>query len=141
VATFDQVRQGLAANLRTLRFSSGVQPNVSAYMITNPIPPGLQVFPGPLTYDLAMRRGVDQPTWVVQAYVAFTTDLGSQTLLDELCAPVGPSSVKTAVESDRTLGGAVSTLQVTGMSGYRVANTESGGLVVAEWDVTVWAQN
>jgi hypothetical protein len=141
VATFDQVRHGLAANLATIRFSNGIQPAVSPYMLSNPIPPGLQVFPGPLSYDLAMGRGLDQPTWVVQGYVAFTTDIGSQTLLDELCAPTGVSSVKTAVEQDRTLSGAVSTLQVTGMSGYRIANTDTGSLVVAEWDVTVWAPN
>jgi hypothetical protein len=141
VATFDQVRHGLAANLATIRFSNGVKPAVSPYMQSNPIPPGIQVFPGPLSYDLAMGRGLDEPTWVVQGYVAFTTDIGSQTLLDELCAPAGPSSVKQAVEADRTLSGLVAALQVVSMSGYRIANTDTGALVVAEWDVTIWAPN
>jgi hypothetical protein len=141
VASFHDIREGLAANLRTVRFSNGVQPAVSPYMRSDPVPPGIQVFPGPLTYDLAMGRGLDQPTWVVQAYVAFTTDIGSQTLLDELCAPTGPSSVKQAVEADRTLSGLVAALQVVSMSGYRIANTDTGALVVAEWDITVWAPN
>jgi hypothetical protein len=141
VASFSQIREGLAANLRTIRIGSNIQPNVSAYMLSNPIPPGIQVFPGPLEYDLAMRRGVDQPTWIVQAFVAFTTDIGSQALLDELCAPTGTGSVKSAVEADKTLGGAVASLQVTGMSGYRVVTADSGGMVVAEWDVTVYAPN
>jgi hypothetical protein len=141
VASFADIRDGLAANLRALRFANGVQPAVYPYMRSDPIPPGVQVFPGPLTYDLAMGRGLDQPTWIVQGFVAYSTDVGSQTLLDELCAPAGPASIKQAVESDRTLSGAVAGVQVTGMSGYRIAQSDTGTLVVAEWDVTVWAAN
>ena len=138
MASFKQIREGIAANLATVQFASGVRPQVSAAMLANPTPPGIQVFPGPLTYDLAFNRGLDTPTFVVQAFVAYSTDLGSQTLLDELCAPAGAGSIKSAVESDRTLGGLVAALRVTEMTGYRVAAVEAGTLLVADWNVTVW---
>lgn len=137
MASFTQIRQGLADNLSTVRFSNGGKPQVSGYMLSQPSPPALQVFPGPLTYDYTMHRGLDQSQWVVQAVVAFNDSVGSQLLLDELCAASGVGSVKAALETDKTLGGTVADLHVTDMSGYRVVDTGAGTLVVNEWNVTV----
>jgi hypothetical protein len=134
-ATLDQIRQGLANNLASI---PDIQ--VSPFMLAQPTPPGIHVFPGPLTYDQAMSRGLDIYNVVAQAYVAFTTDIGSQKLLDRMCEPSGANSVKTQIEKDRTLGGIVGTVQVTGMSGYRVVQRDTGGpLLVAEWDITVYS--
>lgn len=134
--TLTQIREGIAANLATLQ---GCQ--VSAYMLANPTPPTVHVYPGDIEYDLAMGRGLDKWTLTVQAFVGTVSDQGSQVKLDAFLAPSGALSVKSAVESDQTLGGLVSDLQVVSCSGYRVYARESGHPPVlgAEWSVEVLA--
>lgn len=133
--TLTQIREGLAANLAAI---DGCQ--VSAYMLSNPTPPTVHVYPGDIDYDLAMHRGLDKWTLTVQAFVGMVSDQGAQVKLDAFLAPSGATSVKAAVESDKTLGGLVSDLQVVSCSGYRVYARESGGPVLgAEWTVEVLA--
>ncbi len=135
MASLANIREGVAANLSTI---SGVQ--VSAYMLANPTPPSLQVFPAEVEYDAAMARGLDRWTLTVQAHVGTQTDVGAQKKLDELLAPSGSSSVKAAAESDRTLGGVVSDCRVVSCSGYRVYVHPSGTAVLgAEWTVEILA--
>ena len=136
MATITQIREGLAANLAAL---SGFQ--VSAYTLANPTPPTIWVIPGEVLYDKAMHRGLDEITMLVQAFVASTADIGSQTRLDELLDPTGANSLKTAVESDKTLGGIVGSVQVTDATGYRVAQGANGPILLCEWSVQVQAQN
>jgi hypothetical protein len=136
VATITQIREGLATNLATI---SGFQ--VSAYVLANPTPPAIQIMPGDITYDLALRRGLDEITMTVQAFVAFTADIGSQAKLDELLEPTGADSLKTAVEADRTLGGLVGDVHVLDASGYRVAQGTNGPVLMCEWTVQVLASN
>jgi hypothetical protein len=62
--TLTQIREGIAANLAVL---DGCQ--VSAYMLSNPTPPAVHVYPAEVDYDLAMGRGLDQWTFTVQAFV------------------------------------------------------------------------
>jgi hypothetical protein len=136
MATITQIREGLAANLAAL---AGFQ--VSAYMLANPTPPAVQIIPGEVTYDLAMHRGLDEITMLVQAFVALSSDIGAQKRLDALLDPTGSNSLKTVVESDRTLGGIVGGLQVTNVTGYRTAQGANGPILLCEWSVTVQAQN
>lgn len=137
MATLAQIREGLRANLASI---SDVQ--VSAYLLSQPTPPCIEIAPASVEYDLAMQRGADRWTIVVRAATGLTTDRGAQVNLDELLAPTGARSVKTAIEADSTLGGVVDDLRVTTMRAYRAIPRESGGpLLGAEWDVTVIASN
>lgn len=137
-ATLEQIRVALAANLTTL---SGAPANVqvSAYMLGNPQPPTLQVMgPDTIQYDQAMRRGLDYWTLIVQGFVGAIADIGAQVNLDQWLAPSGSLSVKTAIESDRTLGGHVQDLTVTDSTGYKVFQLDSTSQVLgAEWTVLV----
>jgi hypothetical protein len=67
------------------------------------------------------------------------TDAG-QALLVEYLNPAGPTSIRAALEADRTLGGAAKQLIVSRVRGsgrlYQVAGTDYLG---AMYDVTVWA--
>lgn len=129
------LRQGLAANLAAL---TDVQ--VSPYMLANPTPPAVTIYPSDVSYDLSMHRGFDLWTFTVQAFVGDTADIGAQVNLDQFIAPSGARSVKTLLESDKTLGGACSDLQVTSCTGYRIYLREGGPPVLgAEWHVTVYA--
>lgn len=132
-ATMAEIREGLAANLSAIE---GIQ--VSPYMLGSPTPPAIHVIPSSIAYDRAMHRGMDEVTMTVQAFVALGLDQGAQMALDELLAPTGSRSVKTAIETDRTLGGKVQHVQVDEMSGYNaVTIVDRGQMLSADWSVTV----
>lgn len=133
MATLKQIREGIAAKLNTI-------PNIqaSAYMLSNPTPPAAHVIPGEIDYDQTMQRGMDMWTLTVQVFVALVTDKGGQLRLDAMLAPTGTSSVKAAIEADKTLGGVVDTLRVSRMTGYQIFNLERGPVLGAEWTVLVY---
>ena len=134
------MRAGLAANLSAL---NGVQ--VNAYVLANPTPPCVYVSSGPVEYDETMGRGHDTWTFIVYALVGYVSDIGAQKRLDEMLASHGAQSVKTLIESDRTLDGAAYTLTVPSVTGVRVYTLETGAgatippAIGAEWTVQVLA--
>lgn len=133
--TVAQLREGLAANLDAIE---DVQ--ASAYMLSNPTPPTIEVVPDEVDYDAAMGRGDDTWRFVIRAYVGVASDKGAQLLLDELLAPSGTRSVKTVLEADETLGGVAEDLHVQTATGYRIYQRAGGPeLLGCEWTVEVIA--
>jgi hypothetical protein len=133
--TVQQIRQAMAANLSTLH---GIQ--VSGYMLANPTPPCVHLWPTSVDYDLTFQRGYDTWFFTVQAFVALSSDIGSQVMLDQFIAPSGPQSVKAVLEADDTLGGLVVNLSVTNFSNYDRYIREGGGPVLgANWSVEIIA--
>lgn len=104
------IRSGLKTNLGSI---SGLQ--VSEYMRSNPTPPVVWVM-GPETIEYVPTVSV---LMVVQVFVGAVTDQGAQVKLDGYLADSGASSIKAAIESDRTLGGACSDCEVVRTSGYK----------------------
>ena len=130
-----ELRVALAANLDTI-----TDTQVSAYMLSNPTPPVIHLFPAAVEYDLAMRRGLDKVILTVQAFVGFTTDIGAQKRLDLMLQSAGATSVKAAAESDKTLGGKAQDLRVIAMSGYKVFVVAGRPDVLgAEWNIEILA--
>lgn len=139
------LRAGLAANLATI---DGLQEN--AYLLTNPTPPAAEIEPAPIEYDLAMQRGLDKWQFIVRVFVGMTSDVGAQKRLDTFMQSDGDTSIKAALESDPTLGGAADDLIVTKCSGYKIFAREiatasgrgsaGGPLLGAEWTVEVYAE-
>lgn len=113
MATLADIREALRAQLDTI---PGLQ--ASAYQLGNPTPPAAEITVGPTEYDLALGRGLDRVTLLARVYVAPTTDVGGQKLLDRLLAPTGAESVKTVLETDPTLGGIVDDVHVLRHGGY-----------------------
>lgn len=129
------IREGIAANLATI---PDVQ--VSAYMKSSPTPPTIQVFPDEIEYDEA--DDADLLNFTVQAFVGNVGDKATQQRLDKMLARWGAYSVKTAIESDTTLGGAAQTLRVTKCTGYQVyqlASVPNAAVMGAQWTVEVYA--
>jgi hypothetical protein len=138
VATLAAIREGIADNLHSLNGTAGVQ--VSAYVLADPNPPAVQIFPAELAYDQAMSRGQDLYTLTIQALAPLAVDLQGQQQLDDMIDE--PGSVKSLVEADKTLGGIVDNARVTTCTGYRVATLEGRGpVLVCEWTVEVWARS
>lgn len=136
MATITAIREAIASQLATIE---GVQTH--AYLLANPTPPTLMVFPAEVEYDAAMGRGLDRMSFTVQAHVGAQTDRGAQEKLDAMLAPSGATgSVKAAVEASRTLGGVVSDCRVASCTGYRMYQSPSGTAVLgAEWTLEVLA--
>lgn len=131
-----RVREGLADALAGI---PGVQ--VSPYVLAQPSPPGIQIIPPGATYNYSYGGpgvGLSEREFIVQGFVALTSDIGAQILLDDLCADTGPFSVRAAVELEPTLGGAVHTVTVTSQTpGRQVEQPPGNPMLLVEWHLTI----
>jgi hypothetical protein len=126
----------LEANLKAI---DGVQ--TSPFPLGAPSPPTIQLLPGPVTYDLAMGRGLDTDTVTIQA-LAPTADLeGATRQMLAFMEATGASSIKEAAESDKTLGGWADDMIVTVCSGVSLAQTRNGiDVLLAEWTTIIYVK-
>ncbi len=76
------------------------------------VPPCAIVGQLEFTFDIDNARGLDQASVDVYVIVQRISERAGQEKLDELLGGTGNKSIKTAIESDRTLGGLVNTLRV-----------------------------
>jgi hypothetical protein len=101
------IRDALGTNLQTI-------PGLRIYD-TIPdvvVPPCAVVGQLDFTFDVDNARGLDQASTDIFVIVQRFSERTGQAKLDSLLAGTGPGSIKTALESDRTLGGLVDTLRV-----------------------------
>lgn len=130
--TVGALRTGLATNLATI---SGLR--TSSFVPDNPTPPIAIVVPSRIEYDAAMSRGMDTYTFEVLVIAQRASERGAQDALDGYCNPTGATSIKTALQSDRTLGGAAFDLRVTDMSSYAPLTVGETLYLAATFSVTV----
>ena len=128
------LRSGLATRLATI---SGLRS--SAYIPDNPHPPVAVVMPGRISYDTAFGRGSDEYQFTIMLIVGRVADRASQTNLDAYCASSGSTSVKAAIEGDRTLGGHALDCRVTEMTNQGSLSIGDVTYHTAEFSVTVIA--
>lgn len=102
------VREGLKANLETIK---GLR--VYELIPTPAIAPAAIVGQLDFTFDLNNARGLDQANLDVVVLVQRLSERTAQNDLDKYLAGSGAYSIKAAIESDLTLGGACNTLRVT----------------------------
>ena len=89
------------------------------------------------TFDVNNARGLDQASVDIYVIVQRISERAGQNKLDQLLAGTGNGSIKTALESDRTLGGLVSTLRViSAESGTYISGDQS--FLSYRYNVTVW---
>ena len=111
MSDIDAIRKGIATNMASVE---GLR--TSDYWRDNPRPPIAMVLPDTIDYDLNANRGADEMQFLVSVLVGRADDRAAQRTADQFI--VGPNSVKDAIESDRTLGGAANTCRVTRMRSY-----------------------
>jgi hypothetical protein len=75
-------------------------------------PPAAVVGQLDFTFDVDNARGLDQASVDIYVIVQRISERTAQDKLDEFLAGTGEGSIKTALESDRSLGGLVDTLRV-----------------------------
>jgi len=128
--TVSAIRTGIATNLASI---SNLR--VSPTMLDAPRPPVAMVYPSNIDFDLNANRGADTYIFIVYVLVGRADDRTAQNRLDGFVS--GPSSVKTAIEADRTLGGSADTCRVTGMSNYQQVSIGDTVYLGVEFEVEV----
>jgi len=127
-----QVRDGLKTRLQTI---SGLR----AYdLIPDTVtPPAAVVGQLDFTFDIDNARGLDQAQVDVLVIVQRFSERSGQDLLDSYLSGSGATSIKAAIEGDRTLGGTVNTLRVTGAE---AGTYESQGVefLSYRYRITIW---
>ena len=116
-----QVRDGLKTNLQEIE-------GLRVYDLVPDVivPPCAIIGQLDLVFDLNNARGLDSASVDVMVIVQRFSERTGQDKLDQYLSGSGDYSIKAAIESDRTLGGAVDTLRVTAaQSGvYQSADVE-----------------
>ena len=132
--TVGALRAGLATNLATITGlrASAIQPD-------NPTPPQAIIFPTSITFDRTFRRGLDEYAFTITLIAGRQDARNGQAIMDGYCAPTGTGSIKTAIESDKTLGGACQTLRVTELSAYGSTSIGDTIYLTADFTVIVYA--
>lgn len=113
------IRTALANAVATI---TGVR--AVAYIADQVTPPAGGIFaivrPGePLAdYDMTMGRGCDALNFVITIFTEYVNERTASDVLDSFLAGSGSTSIKTAIESDTTLGGIVSYAKVRRAGNY-----------------------
>jgi hypothetical protein len=133
MAAIAEIRDGIAANLSTI---TGLR--TTETVPDNPQPPVAIIQPSSIEFDLTFQRGLDQYNFVVTVIVGRASERQAQRLLDLYCAGTGTSSVKLAIESNRTLTGLIQDLRVVSMRNYGQISIAEQTYLAAEFDVVVY---
>ena len=132
--TVSELRDGLAANLAAIR---GLR--TSALVPDQVNPPIAVVTLDSITFDESYQRGLDQYRFTVVVVVGRVAERSAQNNLDAYLAPSGSTSIKAAIEADRTLGGKAQTLRVTEAQGGQPAVVGDVTYLTATFTVAVYA--
>lgn len=127
-----QVRDGLKTRLQTI---SGLR--VFDTIPENPQPPAAIVGQLDMNFDIDNARGLDLATVEVYLLVQRMDVRSGQDKLDNYLKGTGTGSVKAAIEADRTLGGACSTLRVLSAESGQY---ESAGIMLLSYRyrISIW---
>lgn len=116
MAALATIRDGLKTRLETI---TGVRPYDT--VPDKPEVPCAIVVPAPdgvVDYHTTMNDGLVTWRFDIIVLVSRTSDRGGQDKLDGYINPSGSTSIKAAIEADRTLAAAVYDAHVTGVSEY-----------------------
>jgi hypothetical protein len=127
------IRQALATNLATI---SGLR--TAAEVPDLPNPPIAIVGLRSVSYDGAFNKGMTTYNFAVTVIVGRAAEREAQRRLDAYIS-TGASSVKSAVESDSTLGGNAYDCRVVSMDSVGSLNISDTTYLAADFTVTVIA--
>jgi len=128
------IRSGIATNLATI---SGLR--TESYLPDNPNPPVAIVGLDSIEYNTAMQQGLTTLNFVVTVVVGRAAEREQQRKLDAYLQPFGSQSVKLAIESNRSLDGAIQDLRVERSGGMGSITINDQTYLAADFTVTVYA--
>lgn len=126
------IRAGLGANLSTIRglrvaetIPDQVNPPVAVVSLTT------------VDYDGALSGGLTTYNFTLTVIVGRMSERTAQRTLDAYITP-GVGSIKTAVQSDRTLGGSAFDCRVESLTSYGSVTIGEVTYIAADFAVTVY---
>lgn len=134
MTTLAELRSGLGANLGTvsgLRVSEDLPEQINPPMAVV----GLQT----IEYDQSFQKGLVLYRFQIPVLAARASDRRAQITLDNFISTTGAQSLKNAIESDKTLGGAAFDVRVTEMGSIGTIELDSNIYLAAEFVVEVYA--
>ena len=137
MATVTQIRDGLAVNLATI---SGLRS--SSTLPDNPSPPIAIVGVSSIEFDKAFQRGLTTYNMLVSVLVSRVDERSGQDRLDGYLNSAGTTSIKAAIESDRTLGSAVCDVRCSEVTAVNNVTLGAGDItyLAADFAVQVYAE-
>jgi hypothetical protein len=134
MADISTIRDGLAANLATI---TGLR--TAAQIPDQPNPPIAIVQLQRIAYDGAFKGGMTTYDFVVSVIVGRVAEREAGKRLDAFASSTGASSIKRAIESNRTLSGVVFDLRVSEMQNIGTVLLSDATYLAADFVVTVFA--
>jgi hypothetical protein len=134
MAQIGELRTGIATNLATiagLRTGATIPANVN--------PPFAIIQPTSADYHQSFRNGMTTYNFTLTLVVGLASERSAQNALDGYCSPTGSSSIRGAIESDRTLSGKAFDCTVSGMRNYGSISLGDNQYLAAEFDLVVQA--
>lgn len=128
------MRDGLATNLATI---SGLR--TASELPDNPNPPIAIVNLRSINYDQAFGKGLAVYTFVVTVIVGRAAERTAQRKLNDYLDNTGSQSVKTAIESAKTLGGSAFDTRVVSLDNIGNVQLNDATYLAAEFSVNVYS--
>jgi len=128
------IRAGLETNLETV---SGLR--AYSEIPENPIVPCSVVALNSIDYDQAFQRGLAELSFTITVIVGRFSVQQAQEHLNDYAGD-GSKSIKTAIQSDKTLGGSAADTVLTSMNSISALDLNDGNNYLGmEFSVTVYA--
>jgi len=134
MALISELRTGIKNNLATI---SGLR--TSSTIPDNPNPPIAIILPQGVEYDNSFGRGMNTYTFAVTVILGRVSERTAQNSLDAYVSSTGSSSIKLAIESDKTLGGKAFDLRVTDSRNYGEISIGEVTYLSAEFNILCYA--
>jgi len=134
MASLAAIRDGIATNLATI---SGLR--TTGHIPGQVNPPYAIITPDSIDYHKAFANGVNSYNFTITVVVGQADSRTAQATLDAYCSPTGSSSIKSAVESNRTLSGIAYDLMVSDMRNYGSTTIGETTYLAAEFNCVVQA--
>lgn len=129
------LRNGIATNLATI---SGLR--TAAELPDNPSPPVAVIQLVSVAYDGSFQQGLTTYNFTVSVIVGRAAEREAQRRLDAYASSSGSSSVKLAIQSDKTLSGNAYDVRVAEMSNIGAVLLGEATYLAADFVVTVYAE-
>jgi hypothetical protein len=132
--TLTQIKEGLQVRLATI---PGLRSY--AYQPDNLNAPFAWPMLDTITYNGAMRGGLITSTFTVSVVVGRSAERSAQAALDGFLSYEGATSVRAALEADRSLGGVVQNLLVESASNISTMDGNDATYLMVDFRVVVYA--
>lgn len=128
------IRNGIESNLRTIT-------GLRAYseIPDNPNFPAAIVVLDSVEYDGAFQRGLTTYNFSVSLIVGRASERTAQEALNDYASNTGSRSIKTAIESDKSLSGSAYDVRVVSMQNISAVELNGTTYLGMDFSVTVYA--